>query len=348
MKQYKYSLDASSKKFVCPRCNKKTFVRYIETETRNYLSDEFGRCDRETSCRYHNTPKGDLKNTFEVVYKPPPEPSFHAPEVVSQSGRNYQQNNFVQFLKTLFTDRQVKEAILKYLIGTSKHWSGATIFWQIDNNTKARHGKIMLFNSETGKRLKDKNGKGLINSVRSVLRLKDFNLNQCLFGLHLITETNQKTIALVEGEKTAVIMSIFKPEYTWLATGGKHGLKYDFLKPIKHYKIIAFPDKSEYYDWLHKATELNSFGFKIVVNDWLEQQTNYDAGTDLADVYINEIKEAEPQKKVEVVSSVPEPITVDEILIDWEQKGTEINSFLKEFGIEQTEIIIHNYKTEVE
>jgi hypothetical protein len=347
LKQYKYTLDAGSKKFVCPRCNKKTFVRFIDTETKTYLNDELGRCDRETSCRYYNTPKRDLKNTFEDVFKPPPEPNFHATELVGKSGRNYQHNNFVLFLKTLFTDAQVKEAILKYLIGTSKYWNGATVFWQIDDKIKARHGKIMLFNSETGKRVKDKNGRGLINSVRSALRLKDFNLNQCLFGLHLITETNQKTIALVEGEKTAVIMSIFKPEYTWIATGGKHGLKYDFLKPIKQYKIIAFPDKSEYNEWLHKAKELNILGFKIVVNDWLEQQSKYETGADLADVYLNGIKEAEPPFKVEVVSSVPELLTVDKILNDWKQKGAEIDLFLKELEIERNEIIILNYKTEV-
>ena len=289
MKQYKYSLDKSSKKFVCPKCNKKQFVKFIETETGNYLSDEFGRCDHQSSCKYFKTPKGEFKNTFEIINKPPPEPSFHDYNLVSQSGKNYNQNNFVQFLKTLFTETEVKEAIQKYLIGTSKHWNGATIFWQIDNNEKVRHGKIMLFNPETGKRSKDQNGNGFINSVRSVLKLKDFNLNQCLFGLHLINETNTKTIALVESEKTAVLMSIFKPEYVWLSTGSKSGLKYEYLKAIKNYNIVAFPDKSEFNDWNIKAIELNGFGFKISVSDWLEN-TNYPDGTDLADVYINESK----------------------------------------------------------
>ena len=265
MKQYKYSLDKSSKKFVCPKCYKKTFVLFIETETNNYLSDAYGRCDRQSNCGYFNTPKGEQKNTFEVINRPPPEPSFHEFSLVTNSIKH--QNNFIQFLKTLFTETEVNEAIQKYYIGTSKHWNGATIFWQIDNLEKVRHGKIMLFNPETGKRVKNKEGKGLINSVRSVLKLKDFNLNQCLFGLQLINKTYQKTIALVEGEKTAVLMSLFKPQYTWLATGGKSGLKHDFLKPIKEYKIIAFPDKSEYNDWLNKATELNGFGFKIVVNN---------------------------------------------------------------------------------
>ena len=333
MKQYKYNLDKSSRKFICPKCNKKTFVKFIETETGNYLADNFGRCDRETNCGYCSTPTGEFKNTFEVVNLPTPEPSFHSYDLVSQSGRNYKQNTFVQFLRTIFLDSQVKEVILKYLIGTSKHWSGATVFWQIDNNQNVRHGKIMLFNPYTGKRVKNSEDKGFINSVRSVLKLKDFNLNQCLFGLHLINETNTKTIAIVESEKTAVVMSVFKPEYTWLSTGSKRGFKHEFLKPIKQYKIVAFPDKSEYKDWLDKATELNGFGFKIMVSDWLEQQNNYAAGTDLADVYINELKEAKIYNPDEIYNTETELI-----IYEIEQHTPEIWELIKTFDLTD-----HNY-----
>jgi hypothetical protein len=287
MKLFKFTLDTSSKKFVCPKCFKRTFVKYIETETQNYQSEEFGRCDRETNCGYHNTSKREFKNRVDMVTIQKPETSFHDFNLVSQCRRNFKQNNFVQFLKTLFTEGEINKAIEKYSLGTSKHWNGATIFWQIDNNAKVRHGKVMSYNSETGKRVKDQNGKGFINSVRSILKLKSFNLNQCLFGLHLINETNQKTIALVESEKTAVIMSIFKPQYTWLATGSKSGLKYEFLKHLKQYQIMAFPDKGEYTNWLKKSTELNSLGFKIKIDNWLEEQNEFGAGADLADVYIS-------------------------------------------------------------
>jgi ssDNA-binding Zn-finger/Zn-ribbon topoisomerase 1 len=322
MNQFKYTLDKSSKKFTCPKCNKKTFVKYIETETGNYQSEDFGRCDRETNCGFHASPKGELNKMVDFVAIPKPETSFHDYNLVSQSRRNFKQNNFVQFLKTLFTESEVNKAIERYLLGTSKQCNGATIFWQIDNNEKVRHGKIMLYNPETGKRVKDQYGKGIINSVRSVLKLKDFNLNQCLFGLHLINETNQKTIALVESEKTSIIMSIFKPQYTWLATGSKSGLKYDFLKPIKDYKIIAFPDKSEFSDWSKKAIDLNNFGFDIRVNNWLEQQNNYEAGIDLADVFMRELK------KVEIDYSDSE-LTINEI----EQHTPEIWELIKAFDL---------------
>ncbi|MBC7523466.1 MAG: hypothetical protein H7239_03400 [Flavobacterium sp.] len=306
MKQYKYSLDKSSKKFICPKCNKRTFVLYIETETKNYLGEDFGRCDRESNCSYHNTPTGEDKNTFEIVNVPKPLPNFHSLELIEKSFLSNHKNNFIDFLKTIFTAVEVKKAVNDYLIGTSKRWSGATVFWQIDNFEKVHGGKILQYNPQTCKRAKDQNGKSLIDWVHSILKrsktINEFNLQQCLFGLHLISERNIKTVALVESEKTAVIMQLFKPEFVWLATGSKHGFKYEMLLPIKQYKIIAFPDKSEYKDWLKKATELNGFGFNVAVSDWLENK-DFEAGTDFADVFINEIKEA---KKVEVTHSETE------------------------------------------
>lgn len=58
------------------------------------------------------------------------------------------------------------------------------------------------------------------------------------------------------------------------------------LKPIKKRNIISFPDKSEYINWLNKATALNAIGFKIAVSEILEQ-TDFENGFDLADYYLN-------------------------------------------------------------
>jgi hypothetical protein len=292
MINYKYILDKSNKKFVCPQCYKKTFVLFIETETGNYLADEFGRCDRESSCCYFRKPETDLENTFEVVAVQKPKPNFHSLAILEETFLSTSTNNFIHFLETIFSKNEVKKAVSNYLIGTWNSWKGATVFWQIDQLERVHHGKVMMYDFETGKRIKNKEGKGIFSTVRSLLKLNDFVLNQCLFGLHLIDE-NTKIVALVEAEKTAVIMSLFKPEYVWLSTGSKGGFKYEYLKAIKKYKIVAFPDKSEYHDWLNIAIELNRFGFKISVSDWLEI-TDYPDGSDLADVYINELKSELP------------------------------------------------------
>jgi hypothetical protein len=286
---FRYILDTSSKKHKCNKCFKNTMVRYIDTEKNVMMPLDFGRCDREQKCGYLNTPTGSFSQSVEYIYVPPLEPSYLDINLIQASGRSFKNNNFIKFLKTLFSEEQVKEVIIKYLLGTSKVWNGSTIFWQLDNFNRLRHGKIMLYNELTGKREKNTEGKPYINSVKSLLRLKNFNLQQCLFGLHLIKGKEIKSIAVVESEKTAVIMSLFKPEYVWLATGSKSGFKYEYLKEIRDYNIVGFPDKSEYYDWLNKSIELNKLGFKIKVSDFLEN-TEYTDGTDLADVYINVAK----------------------------------------------------------
>jgi hypothetical protein len=55
----------------------------------------------------------------------------------------------------LFGVEVADQLVSKYFIGTSKHWPGATVFWQIDISGKVRTGKIMLYSPATGKRVKE-------------------------------------------------------------------------------------------------------------------------------------------------------------------------------------------------
>ena len=61
MREYRYILDKSSKKFICPICNKKKLVRFIDTETNEYLEGDFGRCDDE---HFFQAPKEETKGYF--------------------------------------------------------------------------------------------------------------------------------------------------------------------------------------------------------------------------------------------------------------------------------------------
>jgi hypothetical protein len=45
---------------------------------------------------------------------------------------------------------RTQELIAQFYIGTSKHWPGATIFWQIDHQGRIRTGKIMLYDPRGG------------------------------------------------------------------------------------------------------------------------------------------------------------------------------------------------------
>lgn len=356
METYKYSLDRSSKKFICPNCHKKTFVKYVDNDNGNYLSDDYGRCDRETKCQYHkpiskgekcylisfinlesisekafkgtdqdgvisiipksqvlenekigcwisewflnnssisflgnefkyiNSQNSEFVNTVSTIETLPQKPSFHDQEILDEMFyKNSVRNNLTGYLNTKFKSDVVNNAMWKYQItGTNYCWDNTTIFWQIDNEDRIRGAKLMLYDKLTGKRVKEKYNH--INWLHKALKLSDFNLNQCLFGLQLVKEDIDKTIAIVESEKTAIIMSIVKPKYVWLATGSKQNFKLDLMKPIKNRNIILFPDKSEFNDWSKRANELNKLGFKIETSELIEK-TNYAPGFDLADYY---------------------------------------------------------------
>ena len=68
---FRYELDKSSKKFHCPQCGQKRFVKYRDLLTEEYLSEEYGRCDRVNNCQYHNAPKNEpLHKEIKTAYKP--------------------------------------------------------------------------------------------------------------------------------------------------------------------------------------------------------------------------------------------------------------------------------------
>ncbi len=282
---FKFSLDKSSKKYVCPNCERKTFVRYLDNELNEYIKNNFGRCDRESKCGFHSKP--DFKSTLTEVNHQikliEQKQSFIKIDEVSNHGRNFKNNNFIQFLKIHFTLEEIKSVILKYLIGTTNFWNGATVFWQINELNKVVGGKVMLYNKSDGKRVKSPFNH--INWMHKVLKIENYNLSQCLFGLHLINEFHGDTIAITESEKTAMMMSIFLPNYLWMATGSKNNFKRQLLEPIKKYKIIAFPDKSEYETWNKTSHDLNQNGFTITCSRILESKF-YPEGFDLADVYL--------------------------------------------------------------
>jgi hypothetical protein len=87
----------------------------------------------------------------------PRKESFIESQYLKASLKAYEQNNFVQFLIRSFGEQKAMQAVTAYKVGTSKRWQGATIFWQIDHEDKIRGGKIMLYNTQTGKREKTKN-----------------------------------------------------------------------------------------------------------------------------------------------------------------------------------------------
>lgn len=293
-------------RFTCPACGKhKEFVRYIDHEG-NYLNNSVGKCNRQVKCGYHKTPKQYFSENPSLKIQPSKivapkdnkkkSPTYIDFKVIKQSCKQYEKNNFASFLFSRFDKKDVLQTLKKYHVGTSKHWKGTTVFPQIDSKGKVRTAKIMLYDKSTGKRVKKPYNH--ITWLHSVLGLKDFNLNQCLFGEHLISQAD--TVCIVESEKTAIIASLVHPKYTWLATGGINGGKIE-QHLFKGKRTILFPDLG--VDWTMKAELIQG----AAISDLLEKistQAEKEKGFDIADFLLkqetNSNKEVSKERKQEL------------------------------------------------
>ena len=143
---YRFTLEpykGVSTRHTCPNCHRKScFAKYIDTEKQISFPNYVGRCNHEQKCGYNYTPKmyfdenpiakERLSEKFVPVSKPGisllPEPSFIEPKIMRQSLKLYHTNKLFQFLSLHFGQEATKELMLRYHVGTSKHWPGATVF----------------------------------------------------------------------------------------------------------------------------------------------------------------------------------------------------------------------------
>jgi len=300
MENYKYSL-AKKGKSICPECKQKTFVLYLDNTTGKPLHSTVGKCDRDNNCGHHYPPREYFKdknipfdrNIVSIPLKksalePQREPSFIDKDILNKSMfRGYDNNLFVQYLRRIIGDRATANVIARYHVGTSKN--GGTIFWQRDTEFKVRTGKIIQYDKD-GHRRKDISPP--VQWVHKVLekqgQLQDFHLSQCLFGEHAIPYDTTKAVAVVESEKTAIIASVFMPEYIWVACGGSEGLNLEKCKSLKGRKVILYPDAGMFEKWSAKAKELSKI-CTISASALIEEKTTDEErqkGFDLADYLV--------------------------------------------------------------
>ncbi|MBK7096743.1 MAG: hypothetical protein IPH57_17390 [Saprospiraceae bacterium] len=263
---------------ICPQCNNKELTLYIDTKTGNHLAEDVGKCNRLQKCGYHYTPKQyfdnnpearpketnslylDNKNNYSGFQsyqdltkvnesRQKETGSFIKAEILHDSLKNYENNNFIKYLQSLFPIEIVQGIIKKYLIGTSGYWNGSTIFWQIDQQGKIHAGKVILYDPETGKRIKQPFN--YIHWIHKIMKLPGFELRQCFYGLHLINDP--KPIALCESEKTAIIASEYLPQFNWIASGGLQNINENNLLYLKGKTVYLFPDANGYEAWIKKS-----------------------------------------------------------------------------------------------
>ncbi len=305
-------------RFTCPGCGKpKSFVRYID-ENGHYLANHVGRCNRETSCSYHFTPKqyyadnpqglGEHAEKCEnfrkkimirletvPILQVQTLPNKLLTESLKRSGCN-----FMRFLAATFGDEQAQALRQQFRIGSnSDQYQGATVFWYLDELGSPHAGQVMQYDPETGRRQKT-------TWIHSILAKRYETQGQALptwlkeyqdqaakfpfpFGLHLLNENPGKPCAIVESAKTAIIMTAKQPAAVWLAIGAKGFLSAERLERLQDRDIILYPDLGAYEDWKAKAAELKAQGFKIQCSDLLEcraQGEDRSQGYDIADYFL--------------------------------------------------------------
>lgn len=317
MAQHKFILEpykTPSSRHTCPGCNKpRKFTRYIDTETGEHLADFVGKCDRVDKCSYHYKPKQFFQDNpeakehqketwkhseaWKTKYQAPKEqPVQYLPwDILNKTLLDYNENNFVRFLASLFGEEQALNLAKKYKLGTSKKYQNnegkAVVFWQIDINGNIRQAKVMAYHPATGKRLKAE-GKSFVSFMgKKILQNQEANLQQCFFGEHLLKESLGLPVALVESEKTAVIMAGYEPRAVWLATGGKNGAKWTERKvfqALEGRKVIIYPDLGAFNEWKEKAKILGTV-CSYAVSDLIEQKaqgSDWEEGFDIADYFL--------------------------------------------------------------
>ena len=314
METFKFGLSRKGKS-ICPMCKRKTFVLYVNNATGEPLHSSVGRCDRLDNCAFHYSPRQyftdnhipfDSKNEHASTPQPTlkPQPSFIDTELMKKTLTGYENNRLIQYLKSVVGNEATRQAIDMYRIGTSK--IGGTVFWQIDIQGRIRTGKIIVYGTN-GHRRKDITP--AVNWAHKILKFPNFNLEQCLFGEHLLVDKS-KSVAIVESEKTALVSSIYLPDMLWLACGGGEGLSTKKFAVLKGRTVRLFPDAGMFDKWSIKAKELSKI-CSITVSSLIENNATDEersAGYDLCDYLIKfPLSEfAEPQQGEQETKIKPE------------------------------------------
>ena len=241
---HRYIFTKGSKKHICPECNKRRFVRYIDAETGNYLPHQYGKCDRESNCSYYLNPylDGYAKMIWEQEqgrnsgnWKPqqlkpkrikntPPETVFIPVEVLGRTRAGYEQNVFIQNLLNRiafpFEVQDVEKVISMYHLGTVQNGyrAGAITFPFIDKSGNVRAVQVKQFDEAN-----HTTGTDFLHSIiekhysRNIKPLPEwlegYNKNEikvsCLFGEHLLRKYPHNPVALVEAPKTAIYGTLY-------------------------------------------------------------------------------------------------------------------------------------------
>ena len=166
------------------------------------------------------------------------------------------------------TDNQMRHAAERYRLGKSRQ--GKTIYWMIDECGICHDGHV---------------GDNWISNIlkhRYPEAAQYIRPTHTLFGLHIISQFDnlrfdhyQPSVAIVESERTAVILSEFYPHVIWLATVYPANFTVDQLEPLQGCEVTLFPRTDpvmdNYVAWLEIADQARRlYHLGITVSSLLE------------------------------------------------------------------------------
>jgi hypothetical protein len=236
---YQYQLDKSSKKYLCPECQKRRFVRYVDTHTGKVLPYPYGRCDREAKCSFYCNPYTDgyakmIQQQTEgyntTDWKPKPYqrvpkkvvPTYFIPPSILEQTQNHDYYTLNTFIRNLvlnvpypFDIDELEQVVSLYKLGTigKGYRKGAVTFPFIDKLHQIRTIQVKQFDNDN-----HTTGTDFLHSILQKYYttsgqtiptwLANYLTNDkkvsCLFGEHLLNDYPLNPVALVEAPKTAV------------------------------------------------------------------------------------------------------------------------------------------------
>lgn len=316
----KIEFDTKRKKGRCPQCNHDRVFRYYVG-----LPDQYGICDRANNCGYHKKPEPGINILAGTTTPAMAEPEILTPDPGFINKLISRQNtHFHSFCVNALNIPP--ENFTRWGIGSHDEKTA----FILQNKAGAVNVKYMIYN-QNGKRDKGQNPYYL--KARS-----NAKYNTCLFGEHLLTD--EKTVCLVESEKTAFIASFFYPAFQWLATGGSNGLTNRKLATLQGRKIYLFTDadKAGRESSTIEKLRLNKLDFTVI--DLFKDKTD---GYDLADALTDGLRPDIAVEIRKVTGGVAENANK-------EKKGKVENSFtiLKDYLMKIFDLQYNEVRNEIE
>jgi hypothetical protein len=210
--------------------------------------------------------------------------------------KSYVPNSFIESLEKRFGLEPIERVVDLYKLG--RFVDSGVVFPYLYTDNHVCSAKIMFFDDELhriqeGKKKYPRYLHNLIyqsdglwsydlNDYDDCGNIIPFKLKLSLFGHNQVINDKQKTICLVESEKTAVIMSIVLPEFIWVASGGKTLIQdYKFLF-FTGRKCLVFPDLSADDNvWSYWSDKLNGYnrkyGYEFEIIDYYSEFLRYDS-----------------------------------------------------------------------